>query len=103
MRPIFFSQDVEIYGQPRIVGKDHLKLKLRQDGQVFDSIGFNLGKHLSKIQGPNKRADVLFTIEDNRWNGSVFPQLKIKDIRVANEERTHTEILTRMTKNITAS
>jgi len=103
MRPIFFSQDVEIYGQPRIVGKDHLKLKLRQDGQVFDSIGFNLGKHLSKIQGPNKRADVLFTIEDNSWNGSVFPQLKIKDIRVANEERTHTEILTRMTKNITAS
>ncbi|MAT38071.1 MAG: single-stranded-DNA-specific exonuclease RecJ [Ectothiorhodospiraceae bacterium] len=96
MRPIFFARDVEIYGQPRIVGKDHLKLKFRQDGVVFDSIGFNLGSRLDLIKSGQKNADILFTVEDNNWNGNVFPQLKLKDLRITNEERTNTEILNQL-------
>lgn len=94
LRPIFFSLDVEVFGAPRIVGRDHLKLKLRQDGVVFDCIGFSLGARLPDVSEDGVRVDVLFTIEENSWNGNVFPQLKLRDIRPTNDERTQNEILT---------
>ncbi|MDT8324885.1 MAG: DHHA1 domain-containing protein, partial [Bacteroidota bacterium] len=92
-RPVFFSHDVEVFGTPRIVGRDHLKLKVRQDGVVFDCIGFSLGSRLPDVADDGARVDILFTIEENSWNGNVFPQLKLKDVRPANEERTQQEIL----------
>jgi single-stranded-DNA-specific exonuclease len=93
MRPIFFSNDLEVFGTPRIVGRDHLKLKVRQDGVVFDCIGFNLGSRLDIVEDRDVRIDMLFTIEENSWNGNVFPQLKIRDVRPANLQRTQDEIL----------
>ncbi|MBN1446818.1 MAG: single-stranded-DNA-specific exonuclease RecJ [Bacteroidetes bacterium] len=93
MRPVFFSTDVEVFGTPRIVGRDHLKLKVRQDGVVFDCIGFGLGSLLPIVLPEHARIDMLFTIEENSWNGNVFPQLKLKDIRPVNQERTQGEIL----------
>ncbi len=92
-RPVFFSHDVEVFGSPRIVGRDHLKLKVRQDGVVFDCIGFSLGSRLPDVSDDGARVDILFTIEENSWNGNVFPQLKLKDVRPTNEERTQNEIL----------
>ncbi|MCB2205896.1 single-stranded-DNA-specific exonuclease RecJ [bacterium] len=93
LRPVFFSHDVEVFGSPRIVGRDHLKMKVRQDGVVFDCIGFGLGSRLPEVADDGARADILFTIEENSWNGNVFPQLKLKDVRTTNEERTQQEIL----------
>ena len=93
LRPVFFSNDVEVFGTPRIVGRDHLKLKVRQDGVVFDCIGFGLGSRLPDVTGEGARVDILFTIEENSWNGNVFPQLKLRDIRPLHEERTKNEIL----------
>ena len=93
LRPVFFAQDVEIFGTPRIVGRDHLKLKVRQDGVVFDCIGFNLGSRLPDVSADGAHADILFTIEENSWNGNVFPQLKLRDVRPAHQERTEQEIL----------
>ncbi len=93
MRPIFFTNNVELTERPRVVGKDHLKLKIRQEGAVFDAIGFNLGSKLPLIDSDGAKADILFTIEENSWNGTVFPQLKLKDIRAANHQQTRDEIL----------
>jgi single-stranded-DNA-specific exonuclease len=93
MRPVFLALDVEVFGDPRVVGRDHLKLKLRQDGVVFDAIGFNLGSRLDRIAGSGTRVDALFTIEENNWNGNVFTQLKLKDLRPAGEGRTREEIV----------
>ncbi|HOJ03374.1 MAG TPA: single-stranded-DNA-specific exonuclease RecJ [Bacteroidota bacterium] len=93
MRPIFFAHNVEVFGTPRIVGRDHLKLKVRQDTIVFDCIGFSLGSKLEHVKHSGSLVDILFTIEENSWNGNVFPQLKLRDIRPANEERTRNEII----------
>jgi single-stranded-DNA-specific exonuclease len=95
MRPIFFSNGVEVFGSPRMVGRDHLKLKVRQDAIVFDCIGFGLGSKLEEIKDAGMLVDILFTIEENSWNGNVFPQLKLRDIRPANTVRTQNEILVR--------
>ena len=60
---------------------------------MFDCIGFGLGSRLPDVSDEGARVDILFTIEENSWNGNVFPQLKLKDIRPLNEERTKQEIL----------
>ncbi len=87
MRPIFLVRGVEIVGLPRIVGKDHLRFKVRQEQQVFDSIGFGLGSLIDELRSDDKFVDVVFSVDEHEWLGmnashhEVFPQLKIKDIR----------------------
>jgi single-stranded-DNA-specific exonuclease len=89
MRPTFLARGLEVTGSPRVVGKNHLRLKLRQNGSVFDAIGFGLGGMLPKVNGSGRRViDCVFTIEENDWTppGGVRPaepttQLKIKDLR----------------------
>jgi single-stranded-DNA-specific exonuclease len=95
-RPVFFANEVEVFGEPRIVGRDHLKLKLRQEGVVFDAIGFNLGQQMAQIASAGARVDMLFTVEENTWNGSVFPQLKLRDLRSSGDARTRDEVFLRM-------
>ena len=93
MRPIFLARAVEVFGNSRIVGRDHLKLKVRQDGVVFDVIGFNMGSHLEFTNHANRRVDIVFSIEENFWNGNVFPQLKLRDLRLSTDERTPAELV----------
>ena len=80
--PTFMSNDVEIV-EIKTVGRDakHLKLKLKQDEHVFDSIFFGGGEKYSKLVSGSK-VDVVYSIEENVWNGYKNLQLKIKDIKV---------------------
>jgi single-stranded-DNA-specific exonuclease len=90
MRPVFLARNVEVIGSPRIVGKDHLRFKVRDGQIVFDAIGFNLGRLLSRIEPGRKNLDIVFSIDENEWNGGNdgngksydrYPQLKIKDLK----------------------
>jgi single-stranded-DNA-specific exonuclease len=81
MKPVFLARAVEVAGTPRIVGNNHLKLKVRQNGVVFDAIGFNLGDLKGRIEPGKKNLDIVFSVEENDWNGSTYPQLKIKDLK----------------------
>jgi single-stranded-DNA-specific exonuclease len=88
MRPTFLARNLEVLGSPRVVGKNHLRMKVRQNGSVFDAIGFGLGDMLARVNGGRRDIACVFTIEENDWTppGSMrpadpSPQLKIKDIR----------------------
>jgi single-stranded-DNA-specific exonuclease len=81
MRPVFMSRNLKIIGNPSIVGQNHLKLKLEQEGSVFDAIGFNMGDYLAKIEKNDGIVDCVYGIEENRWNGKTQIQLRLKDIR----------------------
>ena len=82
--PTFISTKVEIV-DARTVGRDakHLKLKLKQDEQVFDSIFFGGGENYSKL-APGSIIDIVYQPEENLWNGYKKVQLKIKDIKTIN-------------------
>jgi len=80
MRPVFLSRNVEVAGAPRIVGKNHLKMRVRQGSQVFDVIGFGLGKLLHLADSGN-RVDLVYVVEENYWNGVSRIQLRLKDLR----------------------
>jgi len=80
MRPIFVTRGVEVVGKPRIVGKNHLRFKVRNGYYIFDAIGFNLGDLLHHVQNA-KKIDIAFSIDENEFAGEVVPQLKIRDIK----------------------
>ncbi|MBP1646843.1 MAG: single-stranded-DNA-specific exonuclease RecJ [Bacteroidetes bacterium] len=88
MRPVFLARHLEVVGSPRIVGKNHLRFKVRQNGTVIDAIGFGLGDLLSRVPTGRRDLECVFTVEENDWNpaptvrpGDPVPQLKIKDLR----------------------
>ena len=80
MRPVFAARSVEVLGQPRIVGKNHLRFKVRSNTHVVDAIGFNLGHLLSRVQSGNK-IDIAFSLDEGEFAGETVPQLKIRDVK----------------------
>jgi single-stranded-DNA-specific exonuclease len=86
LRPVFVSEDVDIHGDPTIVGKGHLKMKIRQNGSaIFDTIGFNMHEFMPAVrESKDRRVDVAYVIEENFWNNKRTLQLRLKDIHVQN-------------------
>ena len=80
MRPVFAARNVEVLGQPRIVGKNHLRFKVRSNTHVVDAIGFNLGHLLPRVQSGSK-IDVAFSLDEGEFAGETVPQLKIRDVK----------------------
>jgi single-stranded-DNA-specific exonuclease len=91
-RPLFLTRGLQITGRPRIVGKNHLKFRVKQNGITYDAIGFGLGHFLREIEQNPDRTDLecAFSLEENEFGspsgsatGDGVPQLKIKDLRFA--------------------
>jgi len=79
--PVFLSKNLVVEDM-RLVGNDglHLKLRVQKDGKYFDAIGFGLGDRADEVRIGSK-IDLVYTIEENEWNGNNRLQLKIKDLR----------------------
>ncbi|MBI4536283.1 MAG: hypothetical protein HY708_08385 [Ignavibacteriae bacterium] len=88
MRPVFLARNLEVVGTPRIVGRNHLRFRVRENGTVIDAIGFELGDLLPRMTQGRKDLECVFNVEEHDWGtpagGSgkeTLPQLKIKDLR----------------------
>ena len=75
------SSNLEVIGSPSIVGKNHLRMKVRQNRIVIDTIGFNLGDLMYRIAPGEKNLDMVYCIEENEYMGQTRVQLRIKDLR----------------------
>jgi single-stranded-DNA-specific exonuclease len=87
LKPTFVARNLEVVGTPRIVGKNHLRFKVRQDGRLIDAIGFGLGNHLQQVLAKKNDLECVFTVDENSWVsssgervGNGQPQLKIRDL-----------------------
>jgi len=85
LRPLFLLRNVEIVGYPRIVGKDHLKFRVRSGSGYIEAIAFGMGKRMSELNGRG-RYDLVFNIEENEHRGIITQQLRIHDFRVHDKE-----------------
>jgi single-stranded-DNA-specific exonuclease len=85
MRPVFASQHLEVVGypRPRIVGKNHLKFKVRQGRTVMDAIGWGMAEQLDLLY-TDKPLELAFVLSENEWQGRKTIQLELKDIRLMN-------------------
>ena len=88
--PTFSSPAIDSYSA-QIVGRGHLKLKISENSQCYDAIGFNLAERFSSLlkEAPGasprekKKVRIAFTPQLNDWQGKRSVQLKIKDIKCA--------------------
>lgn len=82
MRPVFCSTNCIDSGQSKIVGQDqsHLRLSVQTVNGPLVGIGFGLADHFEYIKS-GAAFDLLYTLDENEWNGTSSLQLKIKAIR----------------------
>ena len=81
MAPVFVTRGLNDDGNSRVVGSNHLKLKLGKTGTPFyDAIAFGMGEFHPHIQN-RIPCDVCYSIEENHWNGRVSLQWMVKDMR----------------------
>lgn len=87
LSPIFRSSGVRDNGRGRVVGNNHLKLTLTQEGNqpgVYDGIAFQLGHHHPMVE-QQEAFDVVYHIEENNFNNRITLQLNIKDLKFVRE------------------
>jgi len=83
MRPVLWAEDVRAISSRTISGK-HLVLTIKQEDcdKVFDCIAFNMSEFSPLINGGNVKFDTVFSIDQMFKDGKVFPQFRIKDIKI---------------------
>ncbi len=75
--PTFLSRRVEVVDS-RTIGsnREHLRVKLRQGGTIWEGIGFGMGNYLAKVSSP---LDIVYNLEIDRWGGEERLRLNILD------------------------
>ncbi len=82
MRPVFIAKDIRDTGFSRIVKEQHIKFSVKQNNISFSGIGFNMADKFSLLE--NKQpVDLVFTIDENEFQGNISLQLKVIDMRFA--------------------
>ncbi len=77
--PLLGSKGLEVH-YPKVVGNNHLKMKLRQKSQSLDAIGFDMGAFFDRLE-VSTTIDAVFTPFINEWEGGRFLQLNLKAFR----------------------
>jgi single-stranded-DNA-specific exonuclease len=79
LEPVMCVRNVSITS-PVVVGNNHLRIKVSEDGVSYDSIWFSKGQFLHSVTGT--LLDIAFTPQFNDWKRSGDIQLKMKDIAI---------------------
>lgn len=82
LRPLFIARRVTDTGYSKIVKELHIKFSLKQDNISYGGIGFNMSDKFPLLES-KQPLDVVFTLDENEWNGNKSLQLKVVDIRVS--------------------
>lgn len=88
LKPVFMIKHVFDSGYSRIVKDQHIKFSIRQDNIIFNGIGFGMSQKFPLLQ-MNRPVDVVFTLEENEWNGEKHLQLKVIDFRLSETSCHH--------------
>ena len=76
-QPLFVSSQMEI-ASARIVGKDHLKLRLNPGG--LSAIAFKRGDLYDDVP-PGQKIEIAFYLEKSEFNGNEYIELRARDLR----------------------
>lgn len=79
MRPVLLCKGISNRYEPRIVGKNHLKMTVSKDGLVMDAIAFNFGDRIDEVR-ESKRFTLAFSLDENTYGGRTTLQMKVKGV-----------------------
>lgn len=79
--PVLQARGLEVM-YPKVVGRNHVRMKLRQNGRSMPAIGFNMGDIYQSLAMEKVYLDAAFCLDMNEWQGEKTLQLNIKDIHI---------------------
>jgi len=80
--PTFLSRRVEVVDcRPMGNGGEHLRLKLRQGGTIWDGVGFRLGSYLVEALS---HLDIVYSLDVDSWGEEDMLRLNILDFAPSN-------------------
>lgn len=82
LRPQFLVRGVTDTGFSKIVKEQHIKFSVSQNQSVFNGIGFGMADKFPTLEA-KKPVDIVFTLDENEWNGNRQLQMKVVDLRPA--------------------
>ncbi len=77
-RPLFWAGPLKVVNS-RIVGKNHLRLKMKERRVTFEGIAFRSAA-LHPLE--DKSVEILFHLETSTWNGMESIQLVVNELRI---------------------
>lgn len=82
MNPIFLTKNVSEKGYTSIVGKNHLKMELIQNGMTkgIPAIAFGMDEHYDFVAKRNPFT-ICYHINEQEWEGKTYLQLQVKDLK----------------------
>ena len=82
LKPVFVTRGLELADDAYVVGKNHLRLKVKKNGIIMDAIGFNLGDFAKPLAMRGTKIDLAYVLELNIWNGNSKVQMRVKDLQM---------------------
>jgi single-stranded-DNA-specific exonuclease len=80
-RPVFWTRKEPLSHPPRIVGNGHLKVRLER----MEAIGFGLAHRRPPEAFQVGPVDLIYQLQENRYQGRVTLQAQLQDLRPAEE------------------
>jgi len=87
LRPVFITKNVTNTPWSKIVKENHIRFVVKNDNITLSGIGFNLAEKFNLLQ-QNKPIDLVYTIDENEWNGETSLQIKVIDLRLSENKET---------------
>jgi single-stranded-DNA-specific exonuclease len=81
MRPVFVATNLIDTGYSKILKELHIRFVVKQNNIRFTGIGFNMANKF-QLLASKQPIDIVFTLDENSWNGETTLQLKVIDIRL---------------------
>lgn len=82
MRPVFMVRKVNDTGFSKVVKEQHIRFVLKHNNITLTGIGFNMAGKFPLVQ-MQQPLDIVFTIDENEWNGVKSLQMKMIDLRIS--------------------
>jgi single-stranded-DNA-specific exonuclease len=81
-RPVFEARNVMVFNTLSKFNNKHLRFLARQEGNnnVLQAVAFDLASHYDRLAS-GEVFSMVFTVEENTYNGNTSIQLRVKDIK----------------------
>jgi single-stranded-DNA-specific exonuclease len=102
MTPIFLTRNLQVVGEPKVFNNSTSVFRVRKNSSGngttsrFDSYIFDCIYYQSPDMDNDDRiniktgtiVDIIYSIEENHWNGNTKTQFRIRDIKICHSERS---------------
>ena len=79
---IFISKKVINTGWSKVVKEQHIRFSVSQHNVTIAGIGFNMAGKF-ELLNQKKPIDIVYTIDNNEWNGNSALQIRVIDFRLS--------------------